>query len=86
MRLEEEQRIKDYLFGKKLASLREMLGVSKIALAQRLGMEAADISAVEGGTRRLSATELPRYAHALGFDTAILCAVIDEVERTWREG
>lgn len=85
MRIEEEQRIKDYQFGKKLAYLREMLGVSSLALAKRLGVQESYISGIETGTRTLSAMQLPAYAHALGFDTAILCAVIDEVERTWRD-
>lgn len=86
MKLVEERRIKDYQFGGKLACLREMLGVSQSQLAGRLGMRESDIAAFEGGTQRLAATDLPAYAHALGFDTAILCAVIDEVERTWRDG
>lgn len=85
MQPREEQRIKDYQFGQKLAYLREMLGVSKAQLARRLGVWEADIAEIETGTRGLGAMQLPAYAHALGFDSSILCAVIDEVERTWRE-
>lgn len=40
---------------------------------------------VRGGTQSLAATDLLPYAHALGFDTAILCAVLDEMERTRRD-
>lgn len=86
MKLEEEQRIKEYQLGKKLTDLREMLGISRLALARRLGVQESFVSGVESGTQTLSAMQLPSYAHALGFDTAILCAVIDEIERTWREG
>lgn len=86
MKLEEERRIRDYQFGRKLACLREMLGVSRSQLAGRLSMQEADVAAFEGGNQRLAATDLPTYAHALGFDTAILCAMLDEVERTWRDG
>ena len=85
MRVEEEQRIKRYLFGRKLSYLREMLGVSKAQLSRRLNVGESYIAEVECGTRVLCAVELPTYAHALGFDTSLLCSVIDEVERTWRE-
>lgn len=70
----------------KLAYLREILGVSRSVLTRRLEVEESFVAGVEGGTQALGAMQPPSYAHALGFDTAILCAVIDEVERTWRDG
>lgn len=86
MRPEEEQRIKDYQLGEKLAYLRTMLGVSRSALAKRLRVQESYVTGIETGTNTLGATQLPAYSHALGFDTAILCAIVDEVERTWCEG
>ena len=50
--------------GARIAKLREQQGWSQRALAKWVGLDQSAVSRIEAGSRRLSADELQRFAHA----------------------
>jgi transcriptional regulator with XRE-family HTH domain len=63
--------------GRRIRSRRIELGLSQMALAFKVGLDATYISDVERGTRNLGVENLLRLAEALDLDPACL------VHRSW---
>jgi transcriptional regulator with XRE-family HTH domain len=60
--------------GRKLSDTRHALGLTQAALAERLGVSASYISAVEAGRRNLTLGQLANIANAmrLGIDISFI--------------
>lgn len=59
-------------FAEQIKQARLSLGMTQDQLAERLGMEQADLSDLEQGQRNVQLTTINRLATALGVDPAIL--------------
>jgi transcriptional regulator with XRE-family HTH domain len=64
----------DEQVGRKLAALRQVMGLDIPALAARAQLDAETIAAIEAGTRSATVDELTDLAFALGVTmTSIIC-------------
>lgn len=59
-------------FGARARTHREALGLSQMALADRIGLHFTFVSSVERGERNLSLASLLRLAEGLGVNPAVL--------------
>lgn len=60
--------------GRRVRALRKELGLSQMALAERVGLHFTFVSTVERGERNLSLASLLAIAHGLGVDLGELVA------------
>ena len=68
------------LLGRRLASIRMANEVTQAEVAEALGFGRPLVSKIEGGTRELSATEIPAYAAAIGSTPReLLEAIVESV-------
>jgi len=63
------------VLGRKLKDTRQALGLTQAALAERLGVSASYLSAVEAGRRNLTLGQIANIASAmrLGIDISFVC-------------
>jgi len=59
-------------FGKRVRSRRERLGLSQMALAEKVGLHFTYVSSVERGERNVSLHNIVRLAEGLGVDPGTL--------------
>jgi transcriptional regulator with XRE-family HTH domain len=68
-------------FGDRVKAIRDRLGVTQEALAERAGLHRTYVGSIERGERNLSLRNIVRLAGALGVDPAELMAGLGAAPR-----
>jgi transcriptional regulator with XRE-family HTH domain len=66
------------LLLEELRAARQAVGLTQVALAERLDMTQSDVSKCERGTRRLDVIELREWSQALGLGLVEFSAKVEE--------
>lgn len=59
-------------FGAKIESLRNVIGLTQLELAKRVGLTRASIANIEAGTQRVLLHDVERFSVALGISPKVL--------------